>query len=374
MRAIHLSAFRDPRGRGGAELLRAWPTLTDVAAAAAGAGVEVQVVQAGWRDETIEAAGVLVHFVSEQGARILPRRLSTALPVRLMARVRALRPDVIHFQGLGFPAAARMAASLGVPVLVQDHMDRVPRPSRRALYRWGYARTAGVAFTDAAMARPFVGAGVLRAETPVFEVLESSTHFTPGDPDTARAAAGIHGAPCLLWIGRMTEAKDPFTVLDAFEHAAPWLADARLWMAYGDAPLLPAVRARIEASPTLRERVRLLGRVPHERVQELLRGADLYLSASRREGSGYALLEALASGAVPLVTDIPAHRRITRGGAVGGLYPCGDAPALAALLAEHAGRPRAAERKRAREHFDRHLSFAVVGRELADAYARLVTR
>jgi glycosyltransferase involved in cell wall biosynthesis len=374
VRAIHLSAWRDPHGRHGAELLEAWPTLTQVAAAAAGAGVDVEVVQAGWRDEVLEQAGVRVHFVAEPGARLLPRRLSVVAPVRLMARVRALRPDVIHFQGLSFPVAARMAASLGVPVLVQDHGNQVPPPSRLALYRWGFRRAAGVAFTGAELARPFVAAGVLRRETPVFEVLESSTWFTPGDPRAARAAAGIHGDPCLVWVGRMTEDKDPFTVLDAVERAAPVLADARLWMACGDAPILPAVRARIDASPVLRERVRLLGRVPHARVQELLRGADLFLSASRREGSGYALLEALASGAVPLVTDIPAHRRITRGGAVGGLFPLGDAAALAALLAEHAARPRDAERARAREHFDRHLSFAVVGRELADAYARLAGR
>ncbi|HYR12210.1 MAG TPA: glycosyltransferase family 4 protein [Longimicrobium sp.] len=374
MRAIHLSAWRDPGGRDGAELLEAWPTLTDVAAAAAGAGVDVEVVQAGWRDEVLESAGVHVHFVSESGARLLPRRLSAALPLRLMARVRALRPDVIHFQGLNFPLAVRMAASLGVPVLVQDHGNKLPLPSRRALYRWGFRHAAGVAFTDAELARPFVAAGVLRPETPVFEVLESSTHFTPGDPEAARAAAGIHGDPCLVWVGRMMEDKDPFTVLDAVERAAPALADARLWMACGDAPILADVRARIEASPVLRERVRLLGRVPHARVQELLRGADLFLSASRREGSGYALLEALASGAVPLVTDIPAHRRITRGGAVGGLFPRGDTAALAALLVEHAARPRGAERARAREHFDRHLSFAVVGRELRDAYARLVGR
>lgn len=375
MRAIHVSAWRDPHGRHGAELLEAWPTLTDVAAAAAGAGVAVEVVQAGWRDEVLERAGVLVHFVSEPGARLVPRRLSRIVPpLRLLDRVRALRPDVIHFQGLGFPVATRMAASLGAPVLVQDHADAVPPPHRRALHRWGLRRAAGVAFTDVAMTEPFVAAGVLPRETPVFPVLESSTHFTPGDPAAARAAAGIHGAPCLVWIGRMTEAKDPWTVLDTFERAAPGLPDARLWMAFGNAPLLPLVRARIDASPLLRERVRLLGCVPHARVQELLRGADLYLSASRRESTGYALLEALASGAAPLVTDIPAHRRITRGGAVGGLYPCGDAGALADLIAEHARRPRDAERGRVREHFDRHLSFAVVGRELADAYARVAGR
>lgn len=371
-----MSPWRDREGRLGAELLEAWPTLTDVAAAAAGDGVEVEVVQAGWRDEVHDRAGIIVHFVSEPGARLVPRRLATMLPppVRLMSRVRALRPDVIHLHGLGFPLAALMATALGVPVLVQDHLDSLPRPSRRAPYRWGYRRVAGAAFTDAEMARPFIAAGVLPRDVPVFDVLESSTHFTPGDPAAARAEAGIHGDPCLVWIGRMTAFKDPFTVLDAFERAAPGLADGRLWMAFGNAPLLPDVRAHIEASPLLRERVRLLGRVPHARVQALLRGADLYLSASRREGSGYALLEALASGAVPLVTDIPAHHRITRGGAVGGLYPCGDAAALAALLAEHAARPRDAERARAREHFERHLSFAVAGRELRDAYARLVAR
>lgn len=372
MRVIHLSAWRDRDGRTGAELLEAWPTLTDVAAAAAGAGIDVQVVQAAARDEVLERAGIRVHFVSEPGARLLPRRLSAALPLRLMRRVRALRPDVIHFHSFAFPLAARLASSLGAPVLVQDHLDKLPPPSRRALYRWGYSRIAGAAFTDAELAHPFVAAGLLRPRTPVFDVLESSTRFTPGDPAAARAAAGIYGDPCLVWIGRLMEHKEPWVVLDAFERAAPRLRDGRLWMAYGKAPLLQAVRARIEASPVLRERVRLLGRVPHPRVQELLRGADLYLSASRREGSGYALLEALASGCVPLVADIPAHRRITRGGAVGGLFPRGDADALAALLVEHAARPRAAERVRARQHFERHLSFAAVGRELRDAYARLV--
>ncbi|HWK88509.1 MAG TPA: glycosyltransferase family 4 protein, partial [Longimicrobium sp.] len=168
--------------------------------------------------------------------------------------------------------------------------------------------------------------------------------------------------------------KDPLTVLDAFARAAPRLPDVRLWMVYGDAPLLDAVRARIDGDEVLRGRVRLLGRVPHARIETLCRAADFFVSASRREGAGYALLEALACGAVPLLADIPAHRRITRGGAVGGLFPAGDADALAALLVEHAGRPRAEARRHAREHFDRHLSFAALGRELRDAYEQLARR
>jgi glycosyltransferase involved in cell wall biosynthesis len=373
VRVVHLSSLRDPFRRYGAELLDAWPTLTAVAGAAARAGVEVTVVQAGWRDEVLERAGVAVHFVAERGGALLPPRLSTAVPLRLLARARALRPDVIHFHGLGFPAPIRMASRIA-PVLVQDHSDRVPPPSRRALRRWGLARASAVAFTTRELAEPFVAAGVLPREMPVFEVLESSTTLTPGDVDAARAAAGVHGDPCVVSVGRLKEGKDPLTVLDAFDRAAPRLPDARLWMAFGDAPMLDAVQARIAASEVLRERVHLLGRVPHERVQDLCRAADLFVSASRREGSGYAVLEALACGATPLITGIPAHRRITRDGAVGGLFPLGDADALAALIVEHAAHPREAARIAAREHFERHLSFDAVGRELRQAYEQIARR
>ena len=371
MRVVHVSCHRDPLRRGGAELLDAWPTLVDVAQAAAAAGVEVAVVQAGWRNEVLERAGVRFHFVAEPGTRLLPRRLSAAAPLRLLRRVRALRPDVVHLHGLAFPVAIRMAASAGAAVLVQDHGAAVPPRSRRALHAWGLRRAAGVAFTAREMAEPFAAAGVLPRRTPVFEVLESSTRFTPGDREQARAAAAIDGDPCVLSVGRLMADKDPLTVLDAFARAAPRLPHARLWMAFGDAPLLAEVRTRIQGDPALEGRVRLLGRVPHARVQALCRAADLFVTASRREGSGYALLEAIACGAVPLASDIPAHRRITRGGAVGGLFPRGDADALAALLVEHASRPRAGARAEVRAHFDRHLSFAAVGRELRAAYESL---
>lgn len=371
MRVVHLSALRDPLRRHGEELLDAWPTLTAVAGAAAEAGVGVTVVQAGWRDEVLERAGVPIHFVAEPG--MVPERAGAAVPLRLLARVRALRPDVIHFHGLGFPLPTRMASYLA-PVLVQDHSDKLPPPSRRALRRWGLARASAAAFTARELAQPFVADGVLPRETPVVEVLESSTRLTPGDVGEARAAAGVHGDPCVVSIGRLNEGKDPLAVLDAFERAAPRLPDARLWMAFGDAPMLDAVRARIDASEVLRARVRLLGRVPHARVQDLCRAADLFVSASRREGSGYAVLEALACGATPLVTDIPAHHRILRGGAVGGLFPTGDADALAGLVVLHAGRDRRAARIAARDHFDRHLSFDAVGRELRDAYERIARR
>lgn len=366
MRVVQIGCIPDSRRRSGAALLRAWPTLPDVAGAAAAAGVDVAVVQAGWADETLEHAGVPIHFVAEPAA--LPRRVANAVPLRLLRAVRTLRPDVIHLQGLDFPAQTRLLCATGVPVLVQDH-GSVPAPHPyRPGRRWGLSRIAGVAFTAREQAEPFQRAGLLRAGTPVFEVLESSARMEPGDRTAARAAAGIDGAPCVLWIGRLMADKDPLTALDAFARAAERLPEARLWMAYGDAPLEAQVRARIAADPRLAERVHLLGRVPHARIPDLCRAADVLLSCSRREAGGYAVLEALACGLPVLAADIPAIRRILRGGAVGGLAAPGDAGTLADLLVDHARRPAEAERAAVRAHFDRYLSFDAVGRELRAAY------
>jgi glycosyltransferase involved in cell wall biosynthesis len=359
VRVAQVSCVRDVRRRPGAELLQAWPTLVDVACAAASAGMDVHVVQAAWRDETLERGGVPVHLVADRSPR---------LPIRLIRAVRALRPEVIHFQGWEFPLQARVLSAMGIPLLVQDHGSRLPRPARRPLLRWGYGRIAGAAFTAREQAEPFRAAGVLRPATPVFEVLESSSAFTPGDAEAARAATGIHGDPCVLWVGRLMADKEPLTALEGFARAAERLPDARLWMAYGDAPLEAEVRARVAADPRLRERVHLLGRVPHATVQALCRAADLFVSASRREGSGYAVLEAMACGAVPVAADIPALRRILAGCAAGALFPVGDAGALADALVAQAGRNREAERRRILDRFDHNLSFPAVGQELRTAY------
>jgi glycosyltransferase involved in cell wall biosynthesis len=366
VRVVQVSCIRDGMRRPGAELLRAWPTLGDVARAAASAGVDVAVVQAAWRDETVDDGGIPVHLVAEPP--VVPGRLSAAVPGRLLRLVQRLRPDVIHLQGLGFPVQTRLLCNTGIPVLAQDHGGAPPGPARRPLHRWGLAHVAGAAFTARAQAEPFQRAGVLRAGTPVFEVLESSSRFTPGDREAARAETGIGGGPCVLWIGRLMADKDPLTALEAFALVAERLPDARLWMVYGDAPLEAEVRARIASDPRLRDRVRLLGRVPHARIEALCRAADVFVSASRREAAGFSVLEALACGLPVLAADIPATRRILRGGAGGGLFPMGDARALADLLIDHAKRPRAAERAGVRAHFDHHLSFHAVGRGLRAAY------
>ena len=143
---------------------------------------------------------------------------------------------------------------------------------------------------------------------------------------------------------------------------------------FATAPLLRTVQRRIAVDPLLRDRVHLLGRVPHERVEQLMRAADFFVLGSHREGSGYSLIEALACGLSPVVTDIPSFRSLTGAGTVGMLWPCGDAHKLSAALMSIASRPQPEMRAAVRAHFDAQLSFASLGRKLLATYADLLHR
>jgi glycosyltransferase involved in cell wall biosynthesis len=99
------------------------------------------------------------------------------------------------------------------------------------------------------------------------------------------------------------------------------------------------------------------------------RAADFYLQTSHREGSGFSLLEALACGATPLVTDIPATRQII--GTVGSLTSVGDSRSLGDAIVAWAARDRPMLRRATRARFDAALTFDAIGRQLRGAYETL---
>ena len=213
LRVLHVNCVQDSAKRTGDELLDAWPTLVDVAGAVRDAGAEVTVLQSAHRACTTERSGVAFRFVAEPGTG-RPGRPGFA-PWHLVRAARQWDPDVIHVNGLGFPAHIRALSGLNRPVFVQDHADTPRRGVRGAFQRWGLAKIAAVSFTSADQAEPFFESGVLGGGTPVFAIPESSSRFTPGDRDLARKLAGVSGEPALLWVGRLNDNKDPLTVLDA---------------------------------------------------------------------------------------------------------------------------------------------------------------
>lgn len=349
------------------DVFESWRSLADIAEIVARGGTRVSVVQMAGFDAQVERAGVAYRFVDTAGTRN-----AGELGRRAASVVASLAADLVHVHGLAYArhAAAMARAHPLPPIVLQDHADGIPRGWRRLPWRHWYRVASGFVFTSPELAEPFLRRRLFRRDTRLFAIPESSSRFTPGDQVEARAATGLHGDPCVLWVGHLAPGKDPMTMLDGVARAVESLPGLQLYCAFGTAPLMVDVQERIGRDARLAGRVHLLGNVPHARIESLMRAADIYVSASLAESSGYAPLEAMACGTTPVLTDIPAFRAITGGGRVGKLWQRRDAAALAdALLAVV---KEGCDRRMVREHFDSSLSFEALGARWADAYAQLL--
>jgi glycosyltransferase involved in cell wall biosynthesis len=81
-------------------------------------------------------------------------------------------------------------------------------------------------------------------------------------------------------------------------------------------------------------KVRFLGWVAHEEMPKLLSHTDIYISTSLDDGTSVSLLEAMASGAFPIVTDIPSNREWISDGENGFLVPLDEERFLAGKIVE----------------------------------------
>jgi glycosyltransferase involved in cell wall biosynthesis len=121
----------------------------------------------------------------------------------------------------------------------------------------------------------------------------------------------------------------------------------------------------------IRHRVTFARGVPEEQLIATLHRGTAYISASLSDGASASLLEAMAAGLFPIVSDIPANREWITHRDNGLLFPPGDSRALADAMAETL-RPEP-WMERARERNQRTVAErADIGRNLvtlADALA-----
>ncbi len=337
----------------------------------AGAG-PIVVLQRYRRDAVLHREGIEYRFVSDghpEGSRAL------FLGERMARAAAALAPDVVHVEGLVFPlfvGCLRLFLARRSGIVVQDHggihagSPGFRRRAWRAWHRAGLRAGDAFFFTARELSTPWRQAGIIGDGQDVFEVPESSTTLASGS--RGPSSAGLRGSPALLWVGRLDENKDPLTVLEAFSQVLADLPDAVLTMVFGASQLLPQVRGRLERDRALQARVDLRGEVEWRALAPFYESADLFVLGSHHESCGFALLEALAFGVAPVVSDIPSHRVLTDGGRLGGLFAPGDAAALASTLVAVARSGRARSRDSVRDHFARELSWPAVARKAASAY------
>ena len=276
-------------------------------------------------------------------------------------------PDVVHVHGFGF---TRLNLRLGralrrkAAIVLQHHGETPGRRRTVLAHRLVRRSVQGYLFTGATFgqAQPFIDRGMIRETAACYEVLEAASTL-PSNPAGSSVAVQLAGSPAVLWVGRLIESKDPLTAITAFVHAATSeLRDAHLHLLATDRSLEPQVRAAIAALGDLRARVHVHDPVSASEMQSWYQAADIVLSTSWREGSGYALIEAIAEGCVPVVTGIPSHRAIV--GELIGTFVPGDAPAAAQLM----GIASRMSRELVAKHANQTLTWQAVAQQLEHAY------
>ncbi|HSJ56909.1 MAG TPA: glycosyltransferase family 4 protein [Anaerolineae bacterium] len=292
---------------------------------------------------------------------------------------------VVHVNGLLFPLATRLltarlsraararhrvpvVARHRIPVVAQHHAEPPWRGRGAVLQRWGLAPVDGFFFASRELAHEWVACGTIRSIDRVHEVMEASSPFHFEERAAARACTGLIGDPVILWTGNLNANKDPLTILSGFERLLERFPRARLYMAYRYADLLPRVEARIGASESLRSTVALLGEIAYAGIEAYYNSADFFVQGSAREGSGLALLDAMACGVVPVVTDIPSFRTLTDGGRVGAIWRRGDPDAFVSAFFQAASRPLDLASQQTRGYFETTWSPPALGRRAVAAY------
>lgn len=130
---------------------------------------------------------------------------------------------------------------------------------------------------------------------------------------------------------------DPQVVLEAFARVLEVRQDVELVMA-SEGSLLDAMKAYAQTLGIVNF-VRFPGRLERNELLDLLASGHLYVSASRIDSTSVSLLEAMALGLFPIVSDLPANREWILDRFNGFLFPVGDAAALAHHLLEAMARP-----------------------------------
>jgi glycosyltransferase involved in cell wall biosynthesis len=147
--------------------------------------------------------------------------------------------------------------------------------------------------------------------------------------------------PKILFLGRLHFRKGIAPVLREFVRRPDIGAE---FLIVGDGP----DRAEMEASAAGDARVRFLGTVGRDRLQEVLLTTNVFVFPTFYEGFGLALTEAMASGHACVAYDIPVVREVL--GDCGLYARTGDAAGIVDHLAHLVARPDDIERHAARGH------------------------
>lgn len=231
----------------------------------------------------------------------------------LEASLRSMSVDLVHAQLPVSPVdflLPRLARRLGVPLVGTYHHGWDYRPTRFGLVGQAVARAYAppLALYD----KVIVFGPRLRREFVRLGVGEERLEVVPNGVDVGAYRPGespyrLAGKLRITYMGRMSPDKNVGVLVESFVAAArPNLVLTLV----GAGPLYEVLRTRYGSH----ENVDFLGFVGDAEIRKRIwRGSDVVVLPSPIEGLSLSLLEGMASGCMPLATDVGEHESVLRG-------------------------------------------------------------
>jgi glycosyltransferase involved in cell wall biosynthesis len=287
------------------------------------------------------------------GMNSAPLALFAATLPRLRREIRAGRDfdliDAHYFYPDGV-AAALLGRALGRPVVITARGSDLYLIARHAIprrwIRWAAGRAAGLVAVSSGLERRLLSLGAPADRVRMLRNGVDLALFRPAEREAARRRLGFV-RPTLLAVGNLVPLKRHRLMVEALAQ----MTDTDLAIV-GEGPERGAIDA-LAGRLGLSDRVRLLGRLPQDRLPEIYTAADLLLLASTHEGWPNVLLESMACGTPAIVSEIDGIDDIVATPEAGRIVSAIDPTRLAAAIRDLLQAPpsRAATRAYA-EGFD----------------------
>jgi glycosyltransferase involved in cell wall biosynthesis len=285
-------------------------------------GVTMHVLKPGARPQAARTPAA-----SDRRRPALPRsilRLAHGARYQAAGLRRALRdiaPDVFHAHFVvehGFYGALAgfhpyVVTAWGSDVLVEPARD----PVSKLIAKWTLRRADLITSNNAYMADRIVALGGARSKVRVI-TLGADRFFLERHADSVNVRiTDLPRSPTIL----STRAHEPLynigEIIEAYERVARDRPGARLVVAHGGS--LTAELSRRAASSA--GRIEFVGFVDRTALRSAMTEAHIFLSVPSSDGTSVALLQAMATGCFPIVSDLPSQRELIEDGVNGFRVP-----------------------------------------------------
>ncbi len=354
-----------------ADYFTRYPSIHGWCKALAGINLEVTVYQRFNKNSAFKKDNVTYILICDERNHSLKFWQS---PEAFHRKIIRDKSDVIHVNSLNyvFQAFVLKKKLSSSKIIIQHHAEKHWKGIKKILQKYFSESADGFIFSSKGIYEEWIKSDSIPVNKNFAEITEGSTYFAASDRNAARNKTGLYGDPVFLWVGRLNKNKDPLTVISGFNLLLNDFPKAMLFMIYSEKNLEKEILSLINGENRLRDSVKLLGRIDHQAIKDYYNSADYFVLGSHYEGSGYSLIEAMACGAIPIVTNIPSFKTITGSGKTGGLWEAGNEESFYQAAKKVMALPLSDESRKAAELFKANLSYETISQKAKEFYERLL--